>query len=537
MSGIEPGELSRCLFNEANDAFFIVDPPSLRVLDANATAQRLTGRRKKALLAMKLDDLLEGADADSTRKLLRACHTTTRFFHSKEGYTLNRDDGTPTAVNVSVSRIHGETVTLGLVVVRDVTERTRAHEALGETNERLLAALNELKRSQEMLVQQERMRALGHMASGAAHELNNLLAPLVAYTDLLLRRIDLSPEVREQLILVSTATQDAADVVRRLQTVRSSDPGQTEVLDLRELIRQVPGLTRPKWYNEALRTGREITFDLQTGDVPPVEGNPSGLRQVVMNLVFNAVEAMPDGGRLTLHLHARSNDVSVEVADTGVGMTDEQRKRCFDPFFTTKERGSGLGLSVCHGIVQRHGGSMEIDSQQGQGTTVRMILPGVAHPPKDAVSRAEDVDRPSVPSDLRILYIDDDERVRASFAMMIGSCGWQVDLAEDGPTGVAMLQSAAYDVVITDLGMPGMDGKELTRVVKRVQPKIPVIVISGWDESQVHQEFDGGVKPDFIIPKPANLDRLEETLIGIQTRQDRNRDICSLEERRVSDPV
>ncbi len=176
MDGIHPKELARCLFNETNDAFFIVDPQSLHILDVNPAAQRLTGCRKKALLAANLDEFLEGADADSTHSLLQACHSTS-FFHSREGYTLKRNDGTSLAVNVSVSRIHGETVTLGLVVVRDVTKRTLAQESLRETNERLQMALNDLKHSQAMLVQQERMRALAYMASGAAHELNNLLSP------------------------------------------------------------------------------------------------------------------------------------------------------------------------------------------------------------------------------------------------------------------------------------------------------------------------------------------------------------------------
>jgi len=319
--------------------------------------------------------------------------------------------------------------------------------------------------------------------------------------------------------------------------VHSPDHGQTETLDLEELIRQVPDLTRPKWYNEALRTGREVVFDLQLVDVPPVEGNASELRQVVMNLVFNAVEAMPEGGRLTLRLCTRSKDVVVEVTDTGMGMTDEQRKRCFDPFFTTKEEGSGLGLSVCHGTIQKHGGRMEIDSQQGKGTIVRMILPSSALVPEDAVTKAEDSDSISVPSDLRILYIDDDERVRDSLAMMIRSCGWDVDLAEDGPTGVAMLQSAAYDVVITDLGMPGMDGKEVTRIVKQIRPNTQVIVISGWDEAQVREDFCGDIKPDFIIPKPASLDYLEDALGRIQARQERNQDLHHPQARRAGDLV
>ena len=515
MDGIHAAELSRCLFNEANDAFLIVDPTNLRLLDVNATVQRLTGWRKKMLLAMKLDELLEGVNPDSTRRLLRACHST-QFFHSEEGYSLRRSDGPPLAMNVTVSRIHGESVTLGLVVVRDVSERKQAEESLRETNERLQTALNDLKRSQEVVIQQERMRALGQMASGASHELNNLLTPLVGYSELLLGRSDLSPDVCAQLVSISTAAHDAADVIGRLQMVHDRSYGQTETLDLKELLRQIPDLTRPKWRSDALRKGREVVLDLELNDVPPVQGNPSELRQVVTNLVFNAVEAMPEGGCITLRLRTRSEGVLVEVADTGHGMNEEQQRRCFDPFFTTKDRGAGLGLSVCHGIVGRHGGSIDIDSETGRGTTVTVILPSTDYAADEAVSKKEGGSTPSSASELRILYIDDDEAVRDALAVMFRSLHFHADLAENGADGLAMFQSADYDVVITDLGMAGIDGKEVTRAVKEARPQMPVVLISGWGESVVREEFDGHVKPDFILSKPTRLGDLLETLRQIR---------------------
>jgi len=522
MMDIESAELARCLFNEANDAFLIVDPTSMSVLDANAAAQRLTGMRKKALLAAKLGDLLEGGSEDLTRQLIAACHSTC-FFHSQEGYALKCEGDVPLEVNVSVARLHGETVTLGLVVIRDITERKRVEASLRDTNERLQCTLDDLRQSQEIVVRQERMRAIGQMASGTAHELNNLLTPIVHCSELLLERTDSEPESREQLELISRAAHDAADVVRRLQLVHGRGHGPIETVNLDELLQEIPDLTRPKWHNEALQTGREVVFDLQLDDVPPVQGNPTELRQVLMNFVFNAVEAMPDGGRVTLRLRALAQKVLVEVTDTGIGMNKEERKRCLDPFFTTKEEGAGLGLSVCHGIVEGYGGSLEIDSDATQGTTVRMILPCTDVASKEAVSEDDDAGSQPPPSNLRILYVEDDDRVRASFGFMAGSLGWQVDLAEDGPTGLAMFQSAAYDVVVTDLGMPGMDGKEVTQLVKQIRPETSVVVISGWAEKRVLEAFQGETKPDFVLPKPTDMDYLEKTLAKIQARQQRRK--------------
>jgi PAS domain S-box-containing protein len=556
MDGIQPAELSQCLFTEANDAFFIFQPTSMRVLDANPTAQRLTGYGRKALLAMNLHELLDCPDAESADQFLQACDATT-FFHSKEGYSLKCSSGPPLAVNVSVSRLHGDAETFGLLMVRDVTQRRRAEESLEAANRRLRAVFDELKESQDMLVQQERMRALGQMASGAAHDLNNLLSPLVSYTDVLLRRPDLTSDMREQLSVVATAAQDVAGVVKRLQLVHSPARYEREVLDFADLFYQARELTRPKWHDEAMKTGCRIVFEIQLDEVPPVQGNPSEIRQALMNLVFNAVESMPMGGKVTLHVFVREEVVCLEVTDTGVGMSGLQKKRCCDPFFTTKKQGSGLGLSVCHGIVHRHRGAIEFDSVAGRGTTVRLVLPirSISAPelpvdklPVDKSIVDESIGDESIGdesmedvgsrngngayesasgrrtdlSQLRVLYIDDDEIVRNSFGVIARVCGWQVDLAEDGRSGLSMLESTPYDVVITDFGMRDMSGKEVTRLVKQVQSDIAVIVISGWDESIIQKAFDQQVaKPDFLIAKPATLECLETALTSVRSRMER----------------
>lgn len=532
MDGIQPAELSQCLFTEANDAFFIFHPDSLRILDANPTAQRLTGYGRKTLLAMDLDELLECPDSESTEQFLQACDATT-FFHSKEGYLLRCNSGPPLAVNVSLSRLHGDRETFGLLMVRDVTQRKRAEESLAEANCRLRAVFDELKESQEMLVHQERMRALGQMASGAAHDLNNLLCPLVSYTDVLLRREDLGADIREQLNMVATAAQEVAGVVKRLQLVHRPAQAEREPLDFGDLFYQARELTRPKWHDEAMKTGCRIVFDIQLEDTPTVQGNPSELRQALMNLVFNAVESMPMGGKVTLRAYQRDEYICLEVTDTGIGMSGLHQRRCCDPFFTTKEQGSGLGLSICHGIMHRHRGAIEFDSTADRGTTVRLVLPirpGSSVDPRQQevvaeefsvdsqASHRSEIQRPDL-SRLRVLYIDDDEIVRGSFGVIAQTCSWSVDLAEDGRSGLSMLESTPYDVVITDFGMRDMSGKEVTRLVKQVDPEIAVIVISGWDESIIKQSFDEqDAKPDFLIAKPATLECLEAALTSISRR-------------------
>ncbi|MBI3462612.1 MAG: GAF domain-containing protein [Planctomycetes bacterium] len=402
-------------------------------------------------------------------------------------------------------------------------EHTRLHAeaeqsaqlALQQTD-RLQIASAELESAQQQVTQQERLRALGQMASGIAHDFNNSLSPILGYSEMLLLEPDLSDEIRRRLELIHTGAQDAAAVVARLQQFyRPSVPiDVTGWVDLVGLLRQIPDLTRPKWRDEAQRTGRVIDIRLDVVEMPPVQGNESELRELLTNLMINAVDAMPSGGQIALRMRATPPFALLEVSDTGTGMTEEVRLRCFEPFYSTKgTAGTGLGLSVCHGIVQRHNGRIEIDTAPGQGTTFRVYLPLEQEP--RPIAR---IDTPGPLPRWHVLYIDDDARVRSAVESMLRQLGQEVDSADSGASGLNMLRAKPYDLVITDLGMPELDGLQVTRNVKTVRADTPVIMLTGWGSPFVTEAVTQENDPDYCIGKPVTLAKLHEVLEKLRGR-------------------
>jgi len=400
---------------------------------------------------------------------------------------------------------------------RDIIERKAAQRALQaseaalqESHGRLQETLDELRARQEQVIQHERLHALGEMASGVVHDLNNSLSPVLGYTEILLDDSSLPGSAREFLKWIHNAARDAAAVVARLQEFyRPSSPGESRrPVEVGGLLDEVVQLTRPKWRDEAQREGREIELEVQSEDAPLVLGNAAEIREVLTNLVFNAVDAMPSGGRIVLRFRGESGGAVVEVSDTGVGMSAQVRAKCFEPFFTTKGReGTGLGLSVCHGIVQRHGGRIEIDSLPGQGTTVRVFLPAAEEGPWVEEPVAE-VPLPTS----RVLYIDDDPRTRAVVGDMLQSLGQEVDLAEGGVRGLELMKANDYDLVITDWGMPEMDGYVVTGRIRALRPELPVAMLTGWGSQAMPGSVESGDLPDYILSKPPRLDEMRALL-------------------------
>ncbi|MBI3316467.1 MAG: HAMP domain-containing histidine kinase [Candidatus Omnitrophica bacterium] len=246
---------------------------------------------------------------------------------------------------------------------------------ISERTQQLEKALEELRKTQYQLVQQERLRALGQMASGIVHDFNNALSPILGYSELLLK----DPQAREDrktllqfLQIMNAAARHAAGIVKRLRDffyTREQNEPFTSV-HLNPMIEEMISLTQPKWKSQALVKGAQITVRKELGDIPLIEGDDVQLREVLTNLIFNAVDAMPQGGELMLRTYANAYEVVLEVCDQGIGMDEEVKRRCWEPFFTTKgDSGSGLGLSVVYGVIQRHGGSVLIQSEKNKGTT------------------------------------------------------------------------------------------------------------------------------------------------------------------------
>ena len=375
----------------------------------------------------------------------------------------------------------------------------------------LRRAHKELETTLDQLVQSEKARALGEMSAGIAHEFNNVLAIIVGKAQLMLERTE-EPSFREDLGVIEEAAWRAADTVRRLQRFALTRMDEKPALvDLNRLIDDAVTLTRPRWKDEAEARGIRVEVVTDLEETPPVLGDPADLREMMTNLILNALDAMPNGGRLLFSTRRRPHAVELVVTDTGVGMPEEVRRRVFEPFFTTRSpQRAGLGLSVVHGIVARHRGSIEIESEEGRGTTVRISLPTAAAGPAAAPSAPPRGETPAAAA--TILVVEDEDRLRRMLVDILTKAGHTVEGAQDGLDGLARFQGGRFDLVITDLSMPECSGLEVARGVKQISPGTPVVLITGWgDLLDPLRIEEAGV--DLMIVKPFRVDRVL-TVVG-----------------------
>jgi signal transduction histidine kinase len=355
----------------------------------------------------------------------------------------------------------------------------RLEEQVRERTVELENALDRLRDAQVQVVKQERLSALGMMAGGIAHDFNNALTMMLGYGELLLpwfhKNASASKE-QSYMTHIVQAAQDATHVVSRLRDFyRPAEKGDVRApVCLSAMCEQVAGFTAPKWQ---ARGNIEVLTDCS--EVPKVLGSAPELREVLTNLVFNAVDAMPQGGTITMRTRALPDVVRVDIIDTGLGMTPEEKARCLEPFFTTKgERGTGLGLAVAYGIVQRHGGSIEIESEKKRGTTFSLLLP---------VSNVESTDAqpaaaPTIARPLRVLVVDDQEIICELISEHLRADGHEVSMAFDGQKALDQFRPDAFDLVITDQSMPGLTGSELANAIKMCSPSTPVILLTGFGD-------------------------------------------------------
>jgi signal transduction histidine kinase/CheY-like chemotaxis protein len=426
--------------------------------------------------------------------------------------------------------------------LRQVSEHVAlaAHQA--QVYEALQRAYDDLRQTQQTILQQERLRALGQMASGIAHDINNAVSPVALYTDILLEtEPNLSAQTRRYLETTQRAIEDVAHTVARMREFYRQPEPQSVLarVDLSVLAKQVLDLTRARWSDMPQERGVVIQLksDLPKG-LPPVAGVESEIREALTNLVFNAVDAMPEGGTLTVRTRTMSASlkspsktsstttpsttkyVAVEVTDSGVGMNEETRRRCLEPFFTTKgERGTGLGLAMVYGIAQRHNTEIEIESAPGKGTTVRMLFPETSLTEGSGQTAPE-----KVPSRLRILVVDDDPLLIKSLRDALETDGHVVVTANGGQEGIETFQQSIergeqFAAVITDLGMPYVDGRKVSTAIKAASPLTPVILLTGWGQ-RIVEEGDTPSDVDRVLNKPPKLRDLRAALAELALGSD-----------------
>jgi len=414
---------------------------------------------------------------------------------------------------------------------RDFIRGLSAHTALAvhqaQLYQDLQKAYNDLSRSQQSLMQQERLKALGQMASGVAHDINNALSPVIGFADLVaLTETGLTDAGKKHLLYIKTAGEDIAHIVKRLREFYRprNEREPLQAINLGILAKQVIEMTQPRWRDIPQANSINIEMKQDLGDVAPeFAGIESEIREALTNLILNAVDALPRGGAITVRTSAlerpiKNGDFSLhavlEVSDTGVGMDEITQKRCLEPFFSTKgKRGTGLGLAMVYGVIERHQGKIEIDSAIGKGTTMRLLFP-VRNLAIFATTEPAESDQPPPP--LHILCIDDEPALRILVHEMLLRDGHQIEMADGGQAGIDAFRSALqrkepFDVVVTDLGMPQVDGNAVARSIKSESSSTPVIMLTGWgvflkNDGDIPSEVDG------ILSKPPRIKEIRAML-------------------------
>ena len=524
----------RELVENANDVVIVIDPDG-RVGFCNPKFCELIGYTMEEAQGLHFQQFIHPGDfeqvAENFRRRLAGEGAPPRYevrCVTKSGETLH--------VEIAVTVIQREGKIVGaLSIARDVTNRKRAETALRETNQRLEETLEELQRAQSHIIQQERLRALGTMASGIAHDFNNVLMPILGYAELLLiapQGLEDKDKTLDYLQIIHTAARDAANLVSRLREFyRQRDEAELLIpVDLRELIQQAISLTQPKWKDQAQARGVDVRMETDLQDVPLIPGNASELREALTNLIFNAVDAMPNGGKITIRTSVECRVSSVEgttgepslvtrhpslvtlsVSDTGIGMSEDVRRRCFEPFYSTKgERGSGLGLSMVYGIAQRHGGTIEVESVLGEGTTVIIRLPIEA---RQGMGDRE-TESAAPPRPLRVLLVDDEPLVRDVITEFLLLDKHNVTTAVNGRDGLEKFRAGWFDLIITDWAMPEMNGEQFSFLIKQIAPNKPIILLTGFGVL-MHAAGEHPKSVDVVVSKPVTLTALRRAVARV----------------------
>lgn len=391
----------------------------------------------------------------------------------------------------------------GVVVnSRDVTERQLAEEALRQSNVRLENALAELRQTQDQVVRQERLRALGEMASGIVHDFNNALSSILGFSETLLMYPDLL-EDREQTVeflqMINTAAQDAGGIVERLgEFYRNREKNEAFAqVNLARVVEQTISLTQPKWKGQARADGRVIQITTQLAEDAFIFGDEAELRQALTNLTFNAVDAMPEGGTLSFQTSLEEDRVVLRVGDTGTGMSEETRQRCLEPFFTTKgQKGTGMGLSMVYGIIRRHLGEVTIDSRYGEGTTFLLSFPKEYVAPSqegDPTTEAQFEQRP-----LKVLVVEEEPLVRKVLSTYLQGDGHVVLTADKGSQALQLL-SEGFDLVVLSSILPDTGGELLAERVKAQHPDTSILLLCGFGSDSQSPSVDAVVFKPFTL--------------------------------------
>ncbi|MGR3302268.1 MAG: ATP-binding protein [Candidatus Scalindua sp.] len=361
----------------------------------------------------------------------------------------------------------------------------------------------EEKQLQEKLAESEKLRAMGLMASGVAHDFNNMLAIIFGNIDLI-EVEDNKDMILKRLAIIKKAAVDSANIIKRLQkfTKTNSEDTQFQPVKFNDLVREAIEITTPMWKDA--QQGKGISVEVVENfseEELIVHANDTDLRESIINLIFNSVDAMPQGGRINIVTYLKEQNIYLEISDNGIGMTEETKRRIFDPFFTTKGVShSGLGMSMVYGVIKRHNGSIDIETKPGKGTSFTIVLPKG----NEIIEKEDKKSSPVVEMEkANIMIIDDEPLIGVLLSEILSKQGHQTCVFDSGRSGIEAFKNGDYEILITDLGMPGMSGWEVINTVRQIKPGVVIGIITGWDISEEEAKQKGA---DFLINKPFRAD-------------------------------
>lgn len=489
-------EWERAFTNKALDAqldtFFVFDLKQRKAVRWNRRFRDVSGYNDQEIAA--LDEPFPNLAGEDIPRAGQAISETLQNGIGRTEITLRCKNGrlVPTEYHLSTLSDDGGAPEFLIAIGRDISERRKAESAVLEN---------------------QRLGVIGEMAAAVAHDFNNSLQMLLGNLELALEETKQAPAVQKRLKTMHQVTSDAAVRVQMIQRLggKKGIKNKYGVVDVAGLLADVIVQTRPLWKDSMEKNGWVISMKTRLNETPPVMGNASELRVVFHNVVKNAIEAMPRGGEIMIVCQADQGLVRVTIQDSGKGMSEEVRQRVFQPFFSTKgyELGRGLGLSGAYTIIKEHGGEIWIKSTEpGRGTEVEITIPLTTQAMAELPSRTKEK-KPR--HEVTILWVDDEEMIREIGFDMLSSLGHRGDFAENGAEALAMLENHPYDLVITDVGMPGMSGWVLARKIReQYGPAVKVAIVTGWGEVESQDEMAEFI--DFFLQKPVAYDQVKRMI-------------------------
>jgi len=378
-------------------------------------------------------------------------------------------------------------------------------ERLRNCLERIAAAHAEFEERRERATHAEKMAALGELSFGVAHNVNNTLTGILGRAQLLLRTKD-AEKINSGIEMIVKSAEDGAQIIRRIQDFARRQPSRKfEAVSVAGLMKDVCEMSRPRW--ESRVDGPQIRLALVADCTASVLGDPVELREVLVNMIYNAIDAMPSGGEIRLSSQEANGRAVLTIADNGMGMTPDVKSRLFDPFFTTKGKsGTGMGMAVSFGIIRRHNGSIDVDSEPGRGATFRISLPLAEDAITPAAVEPSKLEVANTADKIRVLVVDDETAVREVLREALEAEGCEVVVAESGEIALKLYDAAGgkLDVVFTDIGMPEMSGWELASEIRKRSETIPLAIVSGWADA-ISCDARQAIKADWVVSKPFDI--------------------------------